>query len=48
MAVSGTQWAPSEEGRTALMRPYLEYCVQDWDLKYRKDVELTESVQRRP
>ena len=24
---------------SALVRPYLEYCIQAWDCQYRKDVE---------
>ena len=32
---------------SALLRPYLDYCIQAWGPQYRKYMELLEWVQRR-
>jgi len=32
---------------SALLRPHVEYCVHLWGSQYKKDMDLSEKVQRR-
>ena len=32
---------------SAVVRPYLEYCIQAWGPQHRKDMDLLERIQRR-
>ena len=32
---------------SALVRPHLVYCIQAWDLQYKKNAELLKRAQRR-
>jgi len=32
---------------SVLVRPHLEYCVQMWSPQYRRDMDLSECIQRR-
>jgi len=31
---------------SALVRPYLNYCIQLWDPQHRKDIDLSEQLRR--
>ena len=32
---------------SVVVRPHLEYCIQMWSRQYRRDMDLSECVQRR-